>query len=93
MRILGIDPGLNITGYGIIEDNGDTIVVNEAGVVRTNAKEPMEKRLLDIAGPMKDRNIRASTPSQIPKNPPREDQPFGWPDPSKWEAITSGICE
>ncbi len=48
MRILGIDPGLNITGYGIIEDNGDTIVVNEAGVVRTNAKEPMEKRLLDI---------------------------------------------
>ena len=48
MRILGIDPGLNITGYGIIEDNGDTIVVSEAGVVRTDAKEPMEKRLLDI---------------------------------------------
>ena len=48
MRILGIDPGLNITGYGIIEDNDGVIVVNEAGVVRTDAKEPMEKRLLDI---------------------------------------------
>ncbi len=48
MRILGIDPGLNITGYGVIEDNGDGIVVNEAGVVRTIDKEPMEKRILDI---------------------------------------------
>lgn len=48
MRILGIDPGLNITGYGIIEENGECVTVHEAGVVRTNAKETMEKRLLDI---------------------------------------------
>jgi len=36
MRVLGIDPGLNITGYGILDvDNGQVKVV-EAGVIRTN---------------------------------------------------------
>ena len=48
MRILGIDPGLNITGYGIIEQNGETVTIHEAGVVRTNTDESMEKRLLSI---------------------------------------------
>jgi crossover junction endodeoxyribonuclease RuvC len=48
MRILGVDPGLNITGYGIIEENGDAITVHEAGVVRTSDKDSLEKRLLDI---------------------------------------------
>ena len=48
MRILGIDPGLNITGYGVVEENGECITIHEAGVVRTNAREAMEKRLLDI---------------------------------------------
>ena len=48
MRILGIDPGLNITGYGIIEISGDSVAVSEAGVVRTNAKDSMAERLLVI---------------------------------------------
>ncbi len=48
MRILGIDPGLNITGYGIIENSGDCLGVGEAGVVRTNAKDSMAERLLVI---------------------------------------------
>lgn len=48
MRILGIDPGLNITGYGVVEENGECITIHEAGVVRTNAGETMEKRLMDI---------------------------------------------
>lgn len=49
MRILGIDPGLNITGYGIIEEDGELVTIHEAGVVRTNDKEAFEKRLLDIS--------------------------------------------
>lgn len=48
MRILGIDPGLNITGYGVIESNGDVITVNEAGVVRTDPHGDMADRLLVI---------------------------------------------
>jgi crossover junction endodeoxyribonuclease RuvC len=48
MRILGIDPGLNITGYAVIEDNCDAVTVNEAGVVRTNGDDAMERRLHQI---------------------------------------------
>lgn len=48
MRILGIDPGLNVTGYGIIENHGDTLAVAEAGVVRTNTGDSMAERLLVI---------------------------------------------
>jgi len=49
MRILGIDPGLNITGYGILDTDGDALRVVEAGVVRTDRREPMEKRLHEIS--------------------------------------------
>ncbi|UCG62560.1 MAG: crossover junction endodeoxyribonuclease RuvC [Candidatus Zixiibacteriota bacterium] len=49
MRVLGIDPGLNTTGYGIIEENGHEIKVHEAGVVRTDVKAAIEDRLLDIS--------------------------------------------
>ncbi len=49
MRVLGIDPGLNITGYGVLESQGDSHRVIEAGVIRTNAREPMAARLGEIA--------------------------------------------
>ncbi len=49
MRVLGIDPGLQVTGYGVIEGNGDRLAVLEAGVVRTDAKMEMAERLKDIA--------------------------------------------
>ncbi|NQT96011.1 MAG: crossover junction endodeoxyribonuclease RuvC [Candidatus Omnitrophica bacterium] len=45
MRILGIDPGLDITGYGIIEESQPQPIVIEAGVIKTSHKEPLAKRL------------------------------------------------
>ncbi|PIV39568.1 MAG: crossover junction endodeoxyribonuclease RuvC [Candidatus Omnitrophica bacterium CG02_land_8_20_14_3_00__42_8] len=48
MRILGIDPGLGITGYGLIEADGNNVRLIEAGVIRSNAKDKMEKRLAGI---------------------------------------------
>lgn len=33
-RIIGIDPGLNITGYGLIESRSAGIKLSEAGVIR-----------------------------------------------------------
>lgn len=48
MRILGIDPGLNITGYGILDNNDRSVIVKEAGVIRTDAKEPLAVRLKEI---------------------------------------------
>jgi crossover junction endodeoxyribonuclease RuvC len=49
MRVLGIDPGLNITGYGIVESDGALPVIVEAGIIRTREKTAMEDRLLEIA--------------------------------------------
>lgn len=48
MRILGIDPGLGITGYGLIEASGRNLRVTEAGIIRSSAKYKIEKRLSEI---------------------------------------------
>ncbi len=46
--ILGIDPGLQKTGYGVIaSENGDATVI-EAGVVSTNPKDELASRLHEI---------------------------------------------
>ncbi|MCA9343810.1 MAG: crossover junction endodeoxyribonuclease RuvC [Candidatus Nomurabacteria bacterium] len=48
MRILGIDPGTGIVGFGIIDvDSGNTKFV-EAGVIRTPAHQEDSERLLTI---------------------------------------------
>ena len=46
MRILGIDPGLQVTGYGIIEDKNFKLV--EAGVIRTKTNTPIQSRITKI---------------------------------------------
>ena len=48
MRILGIDPGLNVTGYGLVEDKGSRVRLIEAGIVRTSAERPIQDRLRKI---------------------------------------------
>lgn len=49
MRVLGIDPGLERTGYGILEADGFGLSVLEAGVVRSRPADPMPVRLMEIA--------------------------------------------
>ncbi|KAA3636062.1 MAG: crossover junction endodeoxyribonuclease RuvC [Calditrichaeota bacterium] len=48
MRILGLDPGLNITGYGILEREDGNIKIVEAGIIKPNSKLPLENRLLEL---------------------------------------------
>lgn len=48
MRIIGIDPGTGILGFGIIDaKNGKTTLV-DAGVIRTDAHTPLPDRLSEI---------------------------------------------
>jgi len=49
MKILGIDPGLQICGYAVIEADRNRTKLLEAGVCRTDSKKPIEKRLVQIA--------------------------------------------
>jgi crossover junction endodeoxyribonuclease RuvC len=48
VRILGVDPGLDTTGYGIIDDAAGKISLLEAGVINTSHKESIEVRLKKI---------------------------------------------
>ena len=43
MRILGIDPGSRVTGFGIIDVNGDQATLVRHGVIRTGAGEFTER--------------------------------------------------
>jgi crossover junction endodeoxyribonuclease RuvC len=48
LRILGIDPGLNITGYGVLEVRQGRLLVCEAGIVRGKSRGSLTARLLEI---------------------------------------------
>lgn len=45
MRIIGIDPGLNHTGWGIIDQNNNALSYVASGVVSCDPKETMAVRL------------------------------------------------
>lgn len=47
-RILGIDPGLNITGYGVLAIDDGRISLVEAGVVRSVRSQDFGRRLASI---------------------------------------------
>jgi crossover junction endodeoxyribonuclease RuvC len=47
-RILGIDPGLNVTGYGVLEAVGGRLRLCEAGVIRGRSRDSLTARLAEI---------------------------------------------
>ncbi len=48
MRILGIDPGYAIVGYGLVEYNNVNFKTLAYGAIQTHSKEPFNKRLVQI---------------------------------------------
>jgi crossover junction endodeoxyribonuclease RuvC len=48
MRILGIDPGTGILGFGVVEAVGRSVQLVDAGVIRTPVHEDDAVRLLTI---------------------------------------------
>ncbi len=38
-RVVGIDPGLNVTGYAVVEPSGSGVYVLEAGVIRPRSRD------------------------------------------------------
>jgi len=45
MKILGVDPALTVTGYGIIEINKNKLALLGAGIIRTSAQQNCAERL------------------------------------------------
>jgi len=46
--ILGIDPGLNITGFGVISACSGSIKLLDAGTIRSKASDPLTPRLAEL---------------------------------------------
>jgi crossover junction endodeoxyribonuclease RuvC len=48
MFVLGIDPGLSVTGYGVVFAQGDRLQAVAAGAIRTAPGTPDAARLLEL---------------------------------------------
>jgi crossover junction endodeoxyribonuclease RuvC len=48
MRILGIDPGLRLTGYGVVDFHAHRPALLDGGVIRLDAKAPIISRLVEL---------------------------------------------
>ncbi|MDD2716615.1 MAG: crossover junction endodeoxyribonuclease RuvC [Candidatus Wallbacteria bacterium] len=48
MTVLGIDPGLAITGYAVIEEASNGFLLRESGLIRTKSTQELPARLREI---------------------------------------------
>lgn len=48
MRIIGIDPGTGILGFGVVEVHGSKLKLVTGGVITTPAHTPLDERLEEI---------------------------------------------
>ena len=54
MRILGLDPGLRHTGWGIIEKQGNSFQFLSAGTINPDDKLPLANRLAELFDSLSD---------------------------------------
>ncbi|HTX58985.1 MAG TPA: crossover junction endodeoxyribonuclease RuvC [Verrucomicrobiae bacterium] len=48
LRVLGIDPALRTTGYGVVEQSRTAVRLIEAGIVAPRSDAPLEERLREL---------------------------------------------
>ena len=48
MRIIGIDPGTGILGFGVIDAESGQVKLVDAGVIKTEKHQPLDERLVEI---------------------------------------------
>jgi crossover junction endodeoxyribonuclease RuvC len=48
VRILGLDPGLRLTGYGVVDYSPNRPLLIDGGVIRLNAKSSLAERLAEL---------------------------------------------
>lgn len=69
MRILGIDPGTGITGFGVIDVEGDKTKLVDAGIIKTKPKQKLGIRLKtiyeDVSGIIKEHKPDTAAVEQL----------------------------
>ena len=48
MRVLGVDPGLQVTGYGVIESIEGRTKLLEAGIIKLKPRDPIQHRIQKV---------------------------------------------
>lgn len=64
VTIVGIDPGIASTGYGVVEWDSGSLIALDGGVIRTDAAATLETRLASIAQRM-EQLIAAHRPGAV----------------------------
>lgn len=55
MIVIGVDPGLITTGYGVVQDQGGAVKLIEGGIVQGGSPDdPVEQRLLNLYNGLKE---------------------------------------
>jgi crossover junction endodeoxyribonuclease RuvC len=54
MRVIGLDPGLGVTGWGVIEAERGSLRHVADGIVRTDARASLAERLVHLAGSLEE---------------------------------------
>ena len=54
MKIIGIDPGLRCTGFGVIASSNNKLEVIDFGIIKTDSKDSLSKRLKTIYNDIKE---------------------------------------
>ena len=61
--ILGVDPGLNVTGYAVISRDGGNLRLLEAGIIKSRPRDTLPQRLKEIGDGV--REVLASHPIDL----------------------------
>lgn len=48
MKVMGVDPGLQLSGYAVIEEHQRQLHVTDAGTIKAQTDLPLDQRLLQI---------------------------------------------
>jgi len=64
MTVVGVDPGLAETGYGVVEARGSQLRAIDGGVIETAAGKPLERRLVEIAAALREL-LRSHQPQAV----------------------------
>jgi crossover junction endodeoxyribonuclease RuvC len=64
MRVIGIDPGLTRTGYGVVQRDGGALTCRGFGVIQTPATEPTARRLFELRSAISD-VLRSHEPNVV----------------------------
>ncbi len=62
-RVLGIDPGTRVVGWGVVERDGPRLRAVAHGTLRADGKRPLEERLVRIAAGLRE-VIAAHAPAE-----------------------------